>query len=145
MRTMGLMGLAVLLAVPPLRAQQVAADTVPENVVQRFVDGANRRDVSEMMMTVAPEAVFSVLPDGEILASGRDKVRAFYERVFAQLKAGFSVDISKRISAGAFVIDHEVFHQEGQAKPTGDATWVYWVAGGLIRHAWSLESPPKSP
>ena len=136
---------ALLFAGTPLWAQRRAADTLPTAVVQRFVDAANARDIPGMMATVAPEAVFSVLPSGKILGAGHDGIRAFYTAIFAQLKPGFAVEVAGRTHDRGFVIDHEVFHQEGTPAPSGEATWVYWVAGGLIRHAWTLKPPPAAP
>jgi hypothetical protein len=62
----------------PLPAQQRDTDTLAPAVVQRFVDAANARDIPAMMVTVAPEAVFSVLPSGEVLGAGQDSIRGFY-------------------------------------------------------------------
>jgi hypothetical protein len=134
----------ILIAAIPLWAQRPSADTIPVAVVQRFVDAANARDILGMMATVAPEAIFSVLPSGTILGAGQDSIRAFYAAIFARLKPGFTVEVTRRMQDGGFVIDHEVFHQQGLQTPTGQATWVYWVAGGLIRHAWTLR-PPQAP
>jgi hypothetical protein len=61
------------------------------------------------------------------------------------LKPGFAVEVAGRTHDRGFVIDHEVFHQKGTPAPSGEATWVYWVAGGLIRHAWTLKPPPAAP
>ena len=44
-----------LLACPsPLLSQAAPVDTTPAAVVQRFVDGANARDLALMMSSVAP-------------------------------------------------------------------------------------------
>jgi hypothetical protein len=130
-----LLGLAM--AAPPLLAQTVGADTMPAAVVQRFVDAANAADVDVMMTTVAPEAVFALLPSGPPLASGRDSVRAFYERMFARRAGVLSVQVESRIADGAFIVDHEHF-QDSAGRSQGHATWIYQVAGGLIRYAWVL-------
>ena len=135
----------VLVAVNQLWAQRRDVDTLAPAVVQRFVDAANARDVPGMMATVAPEAVFSVLPSGEVLGAGQDSIRAFYTAVFARLDPGLWVDVASRIRDGSFVVDHEVFRKRGAQAPTGEATWVYWVTGGWIRHAWTLKPPPKAP
>jgi len=137
--------LATLLAATPLCAQQPVADTLPAAVVQRFVDAANARDIAGMMATVAPEAVFSVLPSGKTIGAGRDSIRAFYAATLARLAPGSTVEVARRMEDRGFVIDHEVFREEGTPAPTGEATWVYWVAGGLIRRAWTLKPPPHAP
>lgn len=111
---------------------------MPATVVQRFVDGANTRDLPLMMSVVATEAVFARLPDGRTLAVGRDSVQAFYQRVLASLPAAFRVTIESRMREGAFVMDREYF--TGAVTPGGDhATWLYHVTGGLIRQAWVLQ------
>ena len=53
--TITLFGL--LASASPLLSQAAPVDTTPAAVVQRFVDGANARDLARMMSTVAPEAV----------------------------------------------------------------------------------------
>lgn len=129
----------------PLSAQRHDTDTLAPAVVQRFVDAANARDIPAMMVTVAPEAVFSVLPSGEILGAGQDSIRGFYEAIFARLAPGSSIEIAHRIHDGGFVVDHEVFRNAKGRAPVGRATWVYWVTGGLIRRAWTLKPTPAAP
>jgi len=112
-------------------------DTTPVAVVQRFVDGANARNLALMMSAVAPDAVFAPLPDGTPLAVGRDSVQAYYRRVLATLPAASRVTIETRISDGAFVVDREHFTDRGVGQ-RDHATWIYQVNGGLIRRAWVL-------
>jgi hypothetical protein len=112
-------------------------DTTPVGVVQRFVDGANARNLAFMMSAVAPDAVFASLPDGAPLAVGRDSVQAFYRRVLATLPATLRVTVETRISDGAFVVDREHFTGPGTER-RDHATWIYQVNGGLIRRAWVL-------
>ncbi|HJR15922.1 MAG TPA: hypothetical protein VJ808_03630 [Gemmatimonadales bacterium] len=81
MRAHELTFIGLLVSVSPLLAQAAPLDTTPVAVVQRFVDGANARDLAQMMSTVAPEAVFASLPDGDPLAMGRDSVQALYQRI----------------------------------------------------------------
>jgi hypothetical protein len=130
--------LGLLASATPLASQAPAAvDTTPVGVVQRFVDGANARDLSLMMSVVAPDAVFAPLPDGAALAVGRDSVQAFYQRVLSTLPAAFRVTVEVRMSDGAFVVDREHFTAPG-ARRRDHATWIYQVSGGLIRRAWVL-------
>jgi hypothetical protein len=129
-----------LLVIPSaLLAQAPSVDTTPVAVVQRFVDGANARDLALMMSAVAPEAVFAPLPDGEPLAVGRDSVEAFYRRILATLPATFRVTVESRMSDGAFVVDREHFTDPG-AQRRDHATWIYQVSGGLIQRAWVLRA-----
>lgn len=128
----------LLAGASPLASQALAPlDTTPVGVVQRFVDGANARDLPLMMSAVAPDAVFAPLPDGEPLAIGRDSVRAFYRRVLATLPATSRVTVETRMSDGPFVVDREHFTDPG-AQRRDHATWIYQVSGGLIRRAWVL-------
>jgi len=130
--------LGLLVTASPLAAQVPAAtDTTPVGVVQRFVDGANARDLFLMMSVIAPDAVFASLPEGEPLAIGRDSVRAFYRRVLSTLPATFRVTVETRLTDGAFVVDREYFSNPG-ARRRDHATWIYQVSGGLIRRAWVL-------
>jgi hypothetical protein len=129
--------LGLLASASPLRSQAAPVDTTPVAVVQRFVDGANARDLALMMSTVAPEAVFAPLPGGEPLAVGRDSVQAFYRRVLSTLPATSRVTVESRMSDGTFVVDREHFTDPG-AQRRDHATWIYQVSGGLIRRAWVL-------
>jgi hypothetical protein len=132
--------LGLLASASPLLSQVAPVDTMPVAVVQRFVDGANLRDLPLMMSTVAPEAVFAPLPDGAPLAVGRDSVEALYRRLLSTNPASFRVTVESRLSDGAFVVDHEHFTESG-ARERGHATWIYQVSGGLIRRAWVLREP----
>ena len=130
--------LGLLTSASPLASQTPAAvDTTPVGVVQRFVDGANARDLALMMSAVAPDAVFAPLPDGAPLAVGRDSVQAFYRRVLSSRPATLRVAVEARISDGAFVVDREHFTDPGEQR-RDHATWIYQVRGGLIRRAWVL-------
>lgn len=135
-RALALLGL--LAGAPPLLAQAPPADTTPVAVVQRFVDGANARDLELMMSVVAPEAVFARLPEGQpLLAAGRDSIQAFYQRSLATVPATFRVTVESRMSDGNFVVDREHFTDPGGGR-RDHATWIYQVTGGLIRRAWVL-------
>jgi hypothetical protein len=135
----------LLASASPLLSQASPVDTTPVAVVQRFVDGANARDLALMMSAVAPEAVFAPLPEGEPLAVGRDSVQALYQRMLSSLPPSFRVTVESRLSDGAFVVDHEHFADPG-AQRRHHATWIYQVSGGLIRRAWVLREPkPMRP
>ena len=136
--------LGLLASASPLLSQVASGDTTPVAVVQRFVDGANARDLAAMMSTVAPEAVFAPLPGGEPLAVGRDSVQAIYRRILSALPATSRVTVESRMSDGAFVVDREHFTNPG-AQRRDHATWIYQVSGGLIQRAWVLreQSPTR--
>jgi hypothetical protein len=137
MRVYGITLAGLLAGASPLASQATSLDTTPVAVVQRFVDGANARDLAVMMSTVASEAVFAPLPDGHPLAVGRDSVQALYQRMLSTLPRGFRVTVESRLSDGAFVVDREHFTDPG-AQRRDHATWIYLVTGGLIRRAWVL-------
>jgi hypothetical protein len=120
--------LGLLASASPLRSQAAPVDTTPVAVVQRFVDGANARDLALMMSTVAPEAVFAPLPGGEPLAVGRDSVQAFYRRVLSTLPATSRVTVESRMSDGTFVVDREHFTDPG-AQRRDHATWTVSLCG----------------
>jgi len=125
-------------------AQSPAGDTMPAQVVQRFVDGWNTRRLDSMMVAVAPEAVFAELPSGVPFAVGRDTIRAQYEAGMAKVAPGSRVRIVQRTVDLAFVLDHEQFvNAEGGVE--GRASWLYLVTGGLIRRAWELVQPGAAP
>jgi hypothetical protein len=138
MRVHEIMVLGLLASASPLASQAPAAvDTTPIGVVQRFVDGANARDLALMMSAVAPDAVFAPLPEGAPLAVGRGSVQAYYRRVLSSIPASLRVVIETRISDGPFVVDREHFTDPGEQR-RDHATWIYQVSGGLIRRAWVL-------
>jgi hypothetical protein len=135
---------ALLAGASPLFSQAASVDTTPVAVVQRFVDGANARDLEAMIATVAPDAVFAPLPGGPPLAVGRDSVRALYRRILSTLPATSRVTVESRMSDGPFVVDREHFTDPG-AQRRDHATWIYQVSGGLIRRAWVLRGQKPVP
>jgi uncharacterized protein (TIGR02246 family) len=118
------------------------ADTLPEAVVQRFVDAANARDAAAMSALVAPEAVFQRFPGGEVMAEGRDAVHALYVQLLPRLASGSRITVESRIVEGNLVIDHEHF----TVTPVEHrrATWIYQVRGGRIHRAWRLDGEPAA-
>lgn len=132
---------AVLLAIASsARAQQDTSpspDTMPEAVVQRFVDAANARNSNAMAALVAPDAVFARFPGGQVIAQNRDSIQAHYSRQLQSLPPDFRITVQPRIVEGQFVIDQE--HFTGMPPERSQATWMYLVRGGLIHRAWVLE------
>lgn len=119
---------------------EVSADTMPAAVVQRFVDAANARDAGAMAALVAPQAVFERFPDGQLIAQGRDSIRAFYARLLPALSPGFRITVKPRMVEGNLIVDQE--HFAGTKDEQGQATWIYLVEGGLIRRAWDVDARP---
>ncbi len=114
----------------------LAADTVPAAVVQRFVDAANARDVAAMVALVSPDARFVRFPGGQVIAQGRDSIRARYAQLLRESSPAFRIAVASRIVEGPLVIDQEQF--SGTVAEQGRATWMYEVRGGLIQRAWAL-------
>jgi len=126
---------AVLLALASSARAQHAS--LPEVIVQRFVDAANARNAEAMAGMVAPDAVFAQFPGGQVIARARDGIREHYSRQLQSLPAGFRITVKPRIVEGQFVIDQE--HFTGMPGERRQATWMYLVRDGLIQRAWVLE------
>ena len=132
---------ALLLAFAGSASAQEAAPPAPAVVVQRFVDAANARDANAMALLVAPDAIFERFPGGQIIAQGRDSIRARYARSLPPMPPGWRITVQPRIVEGNLVIDQE--HFTGGPPERTQATWMYLVRGGLIRRAWVLDG--KAP
>jgi hypothetical protein len=118
---------------------------MPAVVVQRFVDAANARDAVAMAALVAPDAVFARFPDGQAIVRNRDGIQAYYSRLLQSLPPDFRITVEPRVVEGQIVIDQE--HFAGMPAGRRQATWMYLVRNGLIRHAWVVdgEPPPATP
>lgn len=134
----------ILLAIVTLspvvvHAQQPATptDTMPANVVQRFVDAANARDGKAMAALVAEDAVFARFPEGQVIVASRDSIEAHYARQLQSAPPGFRITVAPRIVEGQIVIDQE--HFAGMPSGRTQATWMYEVRGGLIHRAWVVD------
>ena len=132
---------ALLLAFAGSASAQEAAPPAPAVVVQRFVDAANARDANAMALLVAPDAIFERFPGGQIIAQGRDSIRARYARSLPPMPPAWRITVQPRIVEGNLVIDQE--HFTGGPPERTQATWMYLVQGGLIRRAWVLDG--KAP
>ncbi len=133
----------VLTIVSGARAQRDTSpspDTLPQVVVQRFVDAANALDASAMAALVAPDAVFARFPGGQVIAQTRDRIQEHYSRQLQSLPPDFRITVQPRIVEGQFVIDQE--HFTGTPAERSQATWMYLVRDGLIRRAWVLDARP---
>jgi len=105
------------------------------DVVDQQVAAYNRRDLDGFVACYATEARV-VQPDGSLLASGHDEIRARYGELFEH-SPDLRADISNRIEVGAVVIDEERltgFVLPGMPSEIHAAV-VYRVADGLIQDA----------
>ncbi len=106
------------------------------DVVDQQVAAYNGRNVDDFAACYAADAKV-VQPDGSLLASGRDEIRAVYGGLFEQ-SPDLRAEISNRIEVGDFVIDEERvtgFVQPNMPSEIHGAV-VYRVADGLIQDAY---------
>ncbi len=112
MRTMLIVAAVLLAIVSSVRAQQDTSPSptaTPDVVVQQFVDAANLRDANAMAALVAPDAIFSRFPSGQVIAQSRDGIQAHYSRQLQSLPPDFRITVEPRIVEGQIVIDQEHF------------------------------------
>jgi hypothetical protein len=109
--------------------------TAPHDIVDRQVSAYNRRDIADFVACYALDAKV-VQPDGSLLASGHDEIRARYGQLF-DLSPNLRVEIRNRIEVGSVVIDEEyVTGFVLPAMPTElHAAVVYRVADDRIQSA----------
>ncbi len=109
--------------------------TEVRDVIDQQIAAYNRRDIDAFVDCYAEDAKV-VQPDGSILASGRDEIRAQYTALFEQ-SPDLRAEISHRIELGSVVVDEE--HVTGFVLPGMPseihAVVVYRVLDGSIQHA----------
>jgi uncharacterized protein (TIGR02246 family) len=114
--------------------EEMLTVSAPE-VIDQQIAAYNRRDLEGFVACYAVDATI-VQPDGSLLASGHDEIRASYGALFDQ-SPDLHVQITNRIEAGVFVIDEE--HVTGFVLPGMPseihAAVVYHVASGVIQDA----------
>lgn len=105
-------------------------------VVDQQISAYNQRDADGFAACYASNATV-VQPDGSLLASGRDEIRARYAELFEQ-SPNLRAEISNRIDIGTFVIDEE--RVTGFVLPGVPseihAVVVYRIVDGLIQDAY---------
>jgi hypothetical protein len=105
------------------------------DVVDEQIAAYNRRDIDGFVACYADNATV-VQPDGSVLASGHDEIRALYGELFEH-SPDLRAEISNRIEVGSVVIDEErVTGFELPGYPSEiHAAMVYRVADGFIQEA----------
>jgi len=107
--------------------------TRPRELIDRQIAAYNRRDLEAFVACYASDATI-VQPDGSLLASGHDEIRARYGELFDQ-SPDLRAEIRNRIEVGSVVIDEE--HITGFVlpgmPPEIHAAAVYRVVDNLIR------------
>jgi hypothetical protein len=105
------------------------------DAVDQQIAAYNRRDIEGFVACYADNAkVFQ--PDGSLLASGHDEIRARYGELFEH-SPDLRAEIRNRIEVGAVVVDEERvtgFVLPGMPSEIHAAV-VYRVADGLIQDA----------
>jgi hypothetical protein len=109
----------------------------PAQVVQAQVDAFNHHDLEAFVATYAPDVELRMLPADSALIRGQAALRGAYDFLH-HVPAEFGVDITERVIAGCFIIDHERLRASGTdpAKEAGVA--IYQVVGRLIRRVWVI-------
>ena len=110
----------------------------PVTVVRGQVEAFNARDVDRFVSYYSVDAVLED-GNGQVMAQGRDALRALYGQLFAQSHA-LHADIPQRIHVGCYVIDEEEvsgFIFEGFPSEMHIAV-IYRVEGDTIAHARTL-------
>jgi len=77
-----------------------------------------RDDVPGVLATLAPDAEHDVVGWAGGATRGRDKARAFYERMFADLSES-RVDGVRRLYGSGFVVDESVWRGKAPGRPFG--------------------------
>jgi hypothetical protein len=107
--------------------------STPREVVDHQLAAYNRRDLEGFVGCYAAEAQI-VQPDGQLLASGHDEIRARYGELFDQ-SPDLHAESRNRIEVGSAVVDEEFvtgFVLPGMPSEIHVAA-VYRVADGLIQ------------
>ena len=108
----------------------------PETVVQRQVEAYNARDIDAFLSLYAVDMVIRRLPSGEVIAEGRDAIRARWGKRFAD-NPELHCTITQRIVHGDWVVDHELVTGV-ESRPRIRAVATYEVRDGLIQNVWFL-------
>ena len=109
--------------------------STPRQVVDQQLAAYNRRDLEGFVACYAADAQI-LRPDGSLLASGHDEIRARYGELFDQ-SPELHAEIRNRIEVGAVVVDEE--YVTGFVLPDMPsaihAAVVYRVADDLVQAA----------
>lgn len=99
-------------------------------VVDRIVEGFNRRDLEAFASGYAEEIVIEDAR-GAVLVRGADALRARYRSMFAA-SPGLACVVLSRVCVGEYVIDEERI--SGRSTEPERLVVVYHLAGGLVDH-----------
>lgn len=116
----------------------------PADLAARQLDAYNAHDIDAFAACYAADVEVFRLPSGEVVASGREDLRARWGDLFRKVP-GRRARLLGRVASGAFVVDHEGV-SDGPGTPERSALAIYEVEGGLIRRVWfppPAEEPPR--
>ena len=115
----------------------------PAAAAQRQLDAYNAHDADAFAACYAPDVRVERLPGGEVVAEGREALRALYADLFRREPAR-RADLLARVACGRFVVDHERVASGPGAEPKF-AVAIYEVEGGLIRRVWFPPTTGEGP
>jgi hypothetical protein len=102
-------------------------------VVGREIDAFNAHDAVTVAKMHAPDAVFTLLPSGKVLASGFDQLSAFFTNYFKQTPNA-KLRLEKQYVLKNVVVNH---YAGGDVTSPGTIS-IYEVKNGLIANEWLI-------
>lgn len=118
------------------------APPTPSAVVQRQLDAYNAREVDALVAVYAEDARQFDLTSGQLLAAGRDQLRARFAVRLAE--PNLHAELLHRSVVGPVVVDHERITRTFPDGPgTLEMIAVYEVRGEHIACAWFQAGPPQ--
>ncbi|THF87074.1 DUF4111 domain-containing protein [Deinococcus sp. KSM4-11] len=118
-------------------------DGSPASVAAQQLRLYNARDLDAFMALWAPDARLYAHPD-TLLADGAPAIRARHENRFRE--PHLHAKVLHRAVLGTVVVDHELVTRTVAGQPgVLEVVMTYEVRGGLIRAAWLLAGPLRTP
>jgi hypothetical protein len=103
----------------------------PEQVVQKNVEGYNRRDIRGFMECFSPDIALYTFPDPEPTLEGLGAIQKFYKQLF-EASPKLHSTILQRIVFNNKIIDHEsIIGRQGSDVPL-EIVVIYEVNEGKI-------------
>jgi hypothetical protein len=109
----------------------------PETVVQRQFDAYNAKDMEAFLATYAPAVEMRDLPSNDLLRSGHDELRAFYETRFSN--ANLRAELVARSVLGNMVVDTERLTGFDDGRVL-EIVAINEVRDGLIQRCWFVHA-----